>query len=182
MRPRGRGRGTSLRRVRCPSCGESEDKVVDSREIELGAAIRRRRECNACGARFTTFERFAESVVFVAKRSGQREPFDRDKVVAGVRAACKNRPVDDGAIEALASSVEDLARRGGNEISSERLGVAVLEGLRDLDEVAYLRFASVYKGFEDAGDFAREAGLLTKRTAPKNRHDRSDGFASIRPE
>lgn len=161
--------GASLRRVRCPSCGESDDKVVDSREVELGAAVRRRRECIACGARFTTFERLGEAVVLVEKRSGLREAFDREKVVAGLRAACKNRPVDAEAIEALATEVEELARRSGSDVTSERLGVAVLDGLRELDEVAYLRFASVYKGFEDAGDFAREAGLLTKTTAPKLR-------------
>ena len=157
--------------MRCPSCGATDDKVVDSREVELGAAVRRRRECAGCGQRFTTFERLGEAAVFVEKRSGQREAFDREKVVAGLRAACKNRPVEDAAIESLASAVEEMARREGNEVTSERLGLAVLDGLRDLDEVAYLRFASVYKGFEDAGDFEREAGLLTKRTAPKQRAD-----------
>jgi transcriptional repressor NrdR len=153
--------------VRCPWCGESDDKVVDSREVDRGAAVRRRRECLACGRRFTTFERFDESVLWVVKRSGQREPFERAKVVQGVRAATKNRPVGLSDMEALAESVEATLRAAGPEVASQQIGVAVLDGLRDLDEVAYLRFASVYKGFEEVGDFQREAGLLSKRTAPK---------------
>ncbi|HVB06862.1 MAG TPA: transcriptional regulator NrdR [Acidimicrobiales bacterium] len=153
--------------MRCPSCGGDEDRVVDSREVEHGAAIRRRRECRRCGYRFTTFERLSASLLFVKKRSGEREPFDREKVAAGVRSACKNRPVTPGAIERLAAAVEQQLRTAGPEVSSQQVGVAVLDHLRELDDVAYLRFASVYKGFEEAGDFAREAGLLTKQTAPK---------------
>lgn len=153
--------------MRCPSCAHLDDRVIDSREIEKGAAVRRRRECLRCGFRFTTFERFSGAVLFVAKRSGEREPFRREKVVAGVQAACKNRPVDDLAIETLVREVEDDLVRSGPEVSSQQVGVAVLDRLRLLDDVAYLRFASVYKGFEDADDFAREAGLLTKQTAPK---------------
>jgi transcriptional repressor NrdR len=140
---------------------------VDSREVERGAAVRRRRECLACGRRFTTFERFDESVLWVVKRSGQREPFHRDKLVRGVLAATKNRPVSANDIQRLAEQVEAAVRSAGPEVSSEQVGVAVLDGLRDLDDVAYLRFASVYKGFEGVRDFQREAGLLSKRTAPK---------------
>lgn len=153
--------------MRCPWCGETRDKVVDSREVERGAAVRRRRECLSCGRRFTTFERFDESVLWVVKRSGQREPFARPKIVQGVRAATKNRPVDPGAMEALAEAVEASLRALGPEVSSQQIGLAVLDRLRELDDVAYLRFASVYKGFEGIGDFQREAGLLSKRTAPK---------------
>jgi transcriptional repressor NrdR len=142
---------------------------VDSRLAEDGAAIRRRRECLACGRRFTTFERMEEVPLWVVKRTGLREPFDRAKVVAGVRAACKNRPVTDSQMEELAQGVEDLLRAGTPEPSSQQVGVAVLELLQSLDDVAYLRFASVYKGFEEAGDFQREAGLLTKTTEPKRR-------------
>jgi transcriptional repressor NrdR len=145
----------------------SEDRVVDSREVERGAAIRRRRECLRCRRRFTTFERFDESVLWVLKRSGQREPFVRAKVIDGVRAATKNRPVEAEAMEALARSVEEALRSTGPEVTSEQVGVAVLDGLRELDQVAYLRFASVYKGFEGVGDFQREAGLLSKHSAPK---------------
>ncbi len=121
----------------------------------------------SCGFRFTTFERSSGSGLVVAKRSGQRELFDREKVVAGVRAACKNRPVEQGALDALVDAVGEQARRSGPEVSSQEIGVAVLDRLRELDDVAYLRFASVYKGFEGADDFAREVGLLTKQTAPK---------------
>jgi transcriptional repressor NrdR len=153
--------------MRCPWCGESRDRVVDSREVERGAAVRRRRSCLACSRRFTTFERFDESVLWVVKRSGQREPFSRDKVVRGVLAATKNRPVARDAIEELAEHVETHLRAAGPEVSSEQVGVTVLDRLRELDDVAYLRFASVYKGFEEVGDFQREAGLLSKRTAPK---------------
>ena len=109
----------------------------------------------------------------VVKRSGAREPFERAKVVAGVRSATKNRPVDDLRMEELAAAVEEEVRLLGNEVTSQQVGLAVLERLARLDDVSYLRFASVYKGFEDAGDFQREAGLLTKATAPKRR--RSEG-------
>jgi transcriptional repressor NrdR len=158
--------------VRCPRCAHLDDRVVDSREVERGGAIRRRRECLDCGFRFTTFERLGDAVLVVEKRSGLREPFDREKVAAGVRAACKNRPVAKDRLVALVDAVEEHVRRSGPEITSQQLGVAVLEQLREIDEVAYLRFASVYKGFVDAGDFAREAGLLTKQTAPKARSTR----------
>ncbi|MGH9169292.1 MAG: transcriptional regulator NrdR [Acidimicrobiales bacterium] len=148
--------------MRCPWCGEADDKVIDSREVEQGGAIRRRRECAACARRFTTYERASGAVVVVLKRSGQREPFERRKVVAGVRSACKNRPVEAEAIETLATDVEEELRSGGAVVTSEEVGLAVLERLRALDDVASVRFASVYKGFEEAGDFARELGLLTK--------------------
>ena len=132
--------------------------------------MRRRRECTACHARFSTVERLAgPAPLWVLKRSGEREPFARDKLVEGVSAACKNRPVERDDVERLAAEVEELLRRSGGAVSSERIGVAVLDRLRELDEVAYLRFASVYKGFDSAGDFAREAGLLRKQTAPKQR-------------
>jgi len=155
--------------VRCPWCQSLDDRVVDSRLAEDGAAIRRRRECTACGGRFTTYERLDEAPLWVLKRGGQREPFDRAKVIAGVRAATKNRPVSEEQLDTLALEVEEALRHLGAEVSSQQIGVAVLEGLRELDEVAYLRFASVYKGFEDVGDFQREVGLLTKTTAPKRK-------------
>jgi transcriptional repressor NrdR len=155
--------------VRCPTCSSLEDRVVDSRLADDGTAIRRRRECATCGRRFTTFERIEEAALMVVKRSGDREPFDRSKVVAGVRAATKNRPVSAEAMDALAGEVEEAMRLLGSEPTSQQIGVAVLERLRRLDEVAYLRFASVYKGFEDVGDFEREVGLLSKATEPKRR-------------
>jgi len=158
--------------VRCPVCASLDDKVVDSRVAEDGAAIRRRRECLACGRRFTTYERLDDLPLHVVKRSGHREPWDRAKVVAGLHAAAKNRPLADAVIDDVALQVEEEVRLAGPEVSSEQVGLAVLQRLRALDEVAYLRFASVYKGFADADDFAREArdaGLLTKATAPKPR-------------
>jgi transcriptional repressor NrdR len=139
--------------------------VVDSRTSEEGAAIRRRRECLACGRRFTTYERLEETPFMVVKRSGLRQPFDRAKVVDGVRAAAKNRPVDLHAMESLAGEVEESLRMEGPEISTQDVGLAVLERLRVLDEVAYLRFASVYKDFRDVEDFRREVGDLIKQEA-----------------
>lgn len=159
--------GTNFEVVRCPQCSSPEDRVVDSRAAEDGAAIRRRRECLACGRRFTTYERLEEAPFVVRKRSGQRDPFDRTKIVAGVAAAAKNRPVTRSQMEQLASEIEEELRLFGPEVSSRQVGVAVLERLRAVDEVTYLRFASVYKGFSAALDFEREAGLLTKKTAPK---------------
>ena len=156
--------------MRCPWCGAGDDRVVDSREVERGGAIRRRRECGACGRRFTTLERPLEAVVWVVKRSGQRVPFERDKVAAGVRAACKNRPVGSDDILALASSVEEVMRERGPQVTSEQVGLAVLERLRELDDVASVRFASVYKGFEDVGDFARELGLLESEEDEAGEH------------
>ncbi len=134
---------------------------------EDGAAIRRRRECSGCGQRFTTFERVDEVPLMVVKRSEVRQAFDRGKLIDGLRAATKNRPVTEQQLEVLARDVEDELREQGPEAPSEQVGIAVLERLRDVDEVAYLRFASVYKGFEGVDDFRREVGLLTKTTAPK---------------
>ena len=144
-----------------------EDKVVDSRAADDGVAIRRRRECLACGRRFTTYERLEEVPLTVLKRSGQRVPFDRSKIVDGVKAASKNRPVGEEQMQVLAADVEEAMRMIGSDVTSQQVGVAVLERLRELDEVAYLRFASVYKGFSGALDFEREAGMLTKSTEPK---------------
>jgi transcriptional repressor NrdR len=153
--------------MRCPACASLDDRVVDSRLAEEGSAIRRRRECLRCGRRFTTYERFEELALTVIKRSGQPQPFDRAKIVAGVRAAAKNRPIAEAQMDALALDVEESLRLEGQDVTSQQVGRAVLEQLRALDEVAYVRFASVYKGFSDAGDFEREVGLLTKSTEPK---------------
>jgi len=134
---------------------------------EDGAAIRRRRECAGCGHRYTTFERIDEVPLMVVKRSGIRQPFDRGKLIDGLRSATKNRPVTEAQLEVVAQQVEDELREDGSEPTTQRVGIAVLERLRVVDEVAYLRFASVYKGFEGVDDFRREVGLLTKTTAPK---------------
>lgn len=153
--------------MRCPRCAGLDDKVVDSRASEDGSAIRRRRECLSCGRRFTTYERLEEVPLVVVKRSGQRQLFDRAKVVAGVAAAAKNRPVRREQMEALAAEVEETLKLEGNEVRSEQIGRAVLGQLRAMDPVAYVRFASVYKGFSELEDFEREVVLLTKETQPK---------------
>ena len=152
--------------MRCPRCAVDDDKVVDSRAADDGSAIRRRRQCLACGFRFTTYERSEEVPIVVVKRSGLREPFDRDKIVSGVRRAAKYRPITDDQVEVLAAEVEEELRLGGvSDITSQELGVAVLDRLRALDPVVYLRFASVYKGFEDPADFEREVSALSRATA-----------------
>jgi transcriptional repressor NrdR len=153
--------------VRCPECGHLDDKVIDSRMAEDGSSIRRRRQCLACEARFTTFERSESPGLMVRKRSGDVVPFDRAKVEAGILAASKGRPIDDDLATELTDAIEDRLRVEGPEVGSEQIGLAVLDALRDLDEVAYMRFASVYKDFDDAADFQRELTLLTKRTEPK---------------
>jgi transcriptional repressor NrdR len=148
--------------VHCPVCRADDTKVVDSRLAEEGAAVRRRRHCLSCGHRFTTFERIDEVPLVVTKSDGRSEPFDRGKIVAGIVAATKGRGVDIGVIEQIAEQVEDSVRLQGSEASSAQIGLAVLDHLRTLDEVAYLRFASVYKNFDAAADFHREIELLTK--------------------
>jgi transcriptional repressor NrdR len=156
--------------VRCPYCAADDDRVVDSRLAEDGVAIRRRRECSACNQRYTTFERVEEATLFVVKRSGEREPFDRAKILSGARSACKNRPVNEELLESIVLSIEESMRLLNRDVTSEEVGMATLEALRDVDDVAYVRFASVYKGFEDTEDFAREIGMLVKTTAPKLRN------------
>lgn len=149
--------------MRCPACDVDEDKVVDSRAADEGAAVRRRRECLGCGHRFTTFERVEEAPLVVVKSDGRREPFDPAKVSAGVRVAATDRPVSDEQVDALTAEVEEELRLLGPEVASERIGIEVLDRLRRLDAVAAVRFASVYKGFDDLSDFAAEITELSKR-------------------
>jgi transcriptional repressor NrdR len=142
----------------CPYCRHLDSRVIDSRTADDGAAIRRRRACPACGRRFTTQETV---ILTVGKRSGVTEPFNRDKIVNGVRRACQGRPVTEDQLAMLAQQVEDTIRgRGSGEIPSHEVGLAILGPLRDLDEVAYLRFASVYRGFESVADFENEIAAL----------------------
>lgn len=141
-------------RMFCPFCRHQNSRVVDSRETDDGNAIRRRRQCTECGRRFTTVE---TAVLAVVKRSGVTEPFSRDKVIQGVRRACQGRDVDEDQLAQLAHRVEDAVRVSGSaEVPSHEVGLAILGPLRELDEVAYLRFASVYRSFSSAEDFARE--------------------------
>jgi transcriptional repressor NrdR len=150
-----RGGGAAMH---CPFCRHPDSRVVDSRETDEGQAIRRRRSCPQCARRFTTVE---TAVLAVVKRSGVTEPFSREKVIRGVRRACQGRQVDDDALNRLAQQVEDTVRATGSaEVPSHEVGLAILGPLRELDEVAYLRFASVYRSFSSADDFEREIEAL----------------------
>src|SRR5438045_6349699 len=151
--------------MRCPYCRFADSRVTDSREAADGQLIRRRRSCLECGKRFTTVE---EAVLAVVKRSGVTEPFSRTKIITGVRKACQGRPVDEDAIALLAQRVEETIRaRGAAEVPSHDVGLAILGPLKELDEVAYLRFASVYRSFDSLGDFEREiAELRAGREVP----------------
>ena len=145
----------------CPFCHNEQTRVADSRLVEAGSAIRRRRECTECGGRFTTVE---NAVLTVVKRNGVSEPFDRDKLIVGVRRACQGRDVSDDALKRLAQEVEEIVRaQGSSQVPANEIGLAVLEPLRALDEVAYLRFASVYKSFESDDDFESEIRLMRRR-------------------
>lgn len=144
--------------MRCPYCRHSDSRVTDSREVDDGQSIKRRRSCQGCGRRFTTVE---EAVLAVIKRSGVAEPFSRDKVISGVRRACQGRPVGEDQLALLAEQVEDTVRASGAaEVPSNEVGLAILGPLRELDPVAYLRFASVYRSFESVADFEAEIALL----------------------
>ncbi|WP_436495824.1 transcriptional regulator NrdR [Actinokineospora sp. HUAS TT18] len=155
--------------MRCPFCRHSDSRVVDSREVDEGQVIRRRRSCAECGRRFTTVE---EAVLAVVKRSGVTEPFSRDKVVTGVRRACQGRPVDEDQLQLLAQKVEESIRATGSaEIPSHEVGLAILGPLRELDGVAYLRFASVYRSFSSVEDFEKEIADLRAAMAGESLPD-----------
>ncbi len=149
--------------MNCPFCRAADSRVVDSRATDDGTAIRRRRQCSVCGRRFTTMESPSLNIV---KRSGASEPFSRPKVISGVRKACQGRPVSDDDLAVLAQRVEDTIRQSGSaEIPSGEVGLAILGPLRDLDEVAYLRFASVYRDFSSLADFEKEIATLRDHPA-----------------
>ncbi|MEV6524108.1 transcriptional regulator NrdR [Longispora sp. NPDC051575] len=157
--------------MRCPYCRHPDSRVVDSREADDGQLIRRRRHCPECGKRFTTVE---EAILAVVKRSGVTEPFSRTKIIGGVRKACQGRPVTDDAIAQLAQRVEEAVRaKGFAEMPSHEVGLAILGPLRELDEVAYMRFASVYRSFESLEDF--EAEIATLRGARSELEPQHEG-------
>lgn len=157
--------------MRCPFCKNDDTRVVDSRVADDGMAIRRRRSCAACGRRFTTVE---SAVLAVVKRNGVTEPFSREKVIKGVRRACQGRHVSDDALAKLAEQVEDAVRSSGTaEVPSNEVGLAILKPLRDLDEVAYLRFASVYRSFSSADDFQREIDSLRRERGRSSGRDQA---------
>ena len=160
--------------MRCPYCRYSDSRVTDSREVDDGQSIKRRRSCQGCGRRFTTVE---EAMLAVIKRSGVAEPFSRAKVISGVRRACQGRPVGEDQLALLAEQVEDAVRASGAaEVPSNEVGLAILGPLRELDPVAYLRFASVYRSFESVADFEAEIALLRESGAAEtNTKDQTAG-------
>ena len=155
--------------MRCPWCGRDDDKVIDSRSVEEGEAVRRRRECASCRRRYTTFERVEELGLSVIKRDGTKEPYRRDKIVAGIEKSLTNRPVTAEQVAAAATRVETRLRRKGPHVTSQDVGLEVLAELKKLDKVAYMRFASVYKDFQEITDFERELGLLLQKREPAKR-------------
>ncbi|MFA6117665.1 MAG: transcriptional regulator NrdR [Sphingomonas sp.] len=149
--------------MRCPFCGHEDSQVKDSRPTEDGAAIRRRRQCEGCAARFTTFERIQLRELTVIKSEDKREPFDREKLLRSVSIAARKRPIDAVRIEKLVSGIQrQLETQGENEVPSQRIGEMVMDGLKGLDSVAYIRFASVYKDFREAKDFEEFAGNVNE--------------------
>ena len=162
--------------MNCPYCRQADSRVVDSRPIDEGSSIRRRRECATCGKRFTTQEM---AILSVIKRSGATEPFSREKVIAGVRKACQGRPVNDDDLALLAQRVEENLRATGQaEIEAQEVGMAILAPLRELDEVAYLRYASVYRNFNSLDDFEGEIALLRALPFEKSNEEIQDNQAS----
>jgi transcriptional repressor NrdR len=147
--------------MRCPHCGERDTRVVDSRDLDESATIRRRRECTICATRFTTYERVEAARLVIVKRDGTRQEFDRDKLASGLRKALTRRPVPESAAETAADAIEaELRAAGVTEVPSSRVGALAMEALRSLDQIAYIRFASVYQSFEDLEDLKREVDTL----------------------
>ena len=147
--------------MRCPNCESRDSRVVDSRDLDDAATIRRRRECSTCGTRFTTYERVEAARLVIVKRDGTRQEFDRDKLAAGLRKALTRRPVPDGSAEAAADEIEaTLKAEGMTEVPSSRIGALAMARLRELDQIAYIRFASVYQSFEDLEALKREVDTL----------------------
>ena len=154
--------------MKCPFCGHLEDKVVDSREAKEGNAIRRRRECLRCRRRFTTYEHIEDMLPVVVKKDGRREPFDRNKILGGLKKACEKRPVSSEQIEAAVSEIErDIYNRFDREVPTKYVGELVMQKLKGLDHVAYVRFASVYKEFKDLSEFMEEAKSLMGKKKEK---------------
>ncbi|MDP2941583.1 MAG: transcriptional regulator NrdR [Candidatus Omnitrophota bacterium] len=159
--------------MKCPFCGYREDKVVDSRATAAESAVRRRRECLECGRRFTTYEYIEEASLKVIKKDGRREPFDRKKILAGVIKACEKRPISLEKVEEVVAQTERaIQRKSDREISSSRIGEFVMEKLKSLDDVAYVRFASVYRQFRDVGQFMEELQSVLAKGKNKKKVNR----------
>jgi len=160
--------------MRCIHCGYKEDKVVDSRATQEGIAIRRRRECLKCGKRFTTYEYIEEVSLMVIKKDGRREPFDRKKILTGIMKACEKRPISVEKMEEIVGQVERaIQKKSDREVSCSKIGELVMEKLKALDDVAYVRFASVYRQFKDIGQFMGELKDILKNEKPKERKEKS---------
>jgi transcriptional repressor NrdR len=154
--------------VKCPFCDELEDKVVDSRMAKEGEVIRRRRECLGCKRRYTTYERIEESLPMVVKKDGRREPFDRNKILAGIKKACEKRPISIATIEAVTDKIEKaIQEMGETEVQSPSIGEEVMKALHELDQIAYVRFASVYREFKDIDQFMDELKSLARERREK---------------
>lgn len=154
--------------MRCPFCAHDDSQVKDSRPTEDGAAIRRRRQCESCGARFTTFERIQLRELTILKSEGRKEPFERDKLARSVAIACRKRPIEQARIDQMVSGIQrQLETLGDAEIDARQIGALVMDGLRGLDSVAYIRFASVYKDFTEAKDFEEFAGSVAESAPDK---------------
>ena len=153
--------------MRCPFCAHEDSQVKDSRPSEDGAAIRRRRQCEGCGARFTTFERVQLRDLTVLKKDGKREPFDRSKLERAIGHACRKRDIDPARVERLISGIQRQLETQGDEVTTKMIGQAVMAGLKRIDPVAYIRFASVYKDFKEAGDFAEIAEAVSDAPPPE---------------
>ncbi|MDD5669360.1 MAG: transcriptional regulator NrdR [Candidatus Omnitrophica bacterium] len=156
--------------MKCPFCGYKEDKVVDSRATQDEVAIRRRRECLRCSKRFTTYEYIEESALMVIKKDGKRQSFDRKKILNGIMKACEKRPISMDTMEDIVVQLErQIQKKGGKEISSSKIGEIVMQRLKELDEVAYVRFASVYRQFKDVGQFMDELKTILQREKHRQR-------------
>ncbi|MBX3251897.1 MAG: transcriptional regulator NrdR [Myxococcales bacterium] len=167
--------------MRCPYCATLENKVIDSRLSQAGEVIRRRRECEACGRRYTTYERVEQALPLVVKKDGRRQPFDRDKILAGLRRSCAKRDISADALERIVDNVQRvMVERGETEILSSHVGREVLSQLEGLDQVAYVRFASVYREFQDAREFVSELERLLEGTEASGSHEAAT--PSVRPE
>ena len=168
--------------MRCPNCGHEENRVLETRIVRDGAAIRRRRECAECQARFTTYEYVETGTFQVVKRDGRREPFDRNKVMQGLTRACEKRRIPRQALEEMTDQIEqEFARSGASEVSAEDVGYRVLEGLRNLDPVAYVRFASVYLNFDDIQQFVDTIEGLPQRSNRKGNKSRASSERARTP-
>jgi len=157
--------------MKCPYCDSNSDRVVDSRSVREGMGVRRRRECLDCGRRFTTYEFVEESQLLIIKRDGRREPFDRTKIIKGIQIACRKRPVSADEIESIANSIEaELIESGGMEVGADIVGEMVMEKLQEVDQVAYVRFASVYRQFKDVNEFRSALKNLLEPNDDKSSH------------